>query len=98
MAFSLTELLDVSSIQGQGVTGTDLMNPLNLAQKLGYSFLGTWALYSVGADEMVFNFMQSQLGVPDAVSAPASAVVLGAGADLIGGEVRRIVMNVTSSS
>ena len=92
---SFMELLDVSKIQGQGVTGADLTNPLNLIQKLGYSFLGTWALYVLGADQMVFDGMR-QLVVPDPVAAPASAVVIQAGADLIGGEARRIVGNVTN--
>jgi hypothetical protein len=96
MSFSLNEFLDVSQIQGQGITGSDLMNPISLAQKLGYSFLGTWALYSIGADEMIFNLMRSQLNVPENISAPLSAVALGAGADLIGGEIKRVVSNVTN--
>jgi len=89
------ELLDVSKIQGQGVTGADLFNPLALIQKLGYSFLGTWALYSIGADEMVFDAMR-QAGVPDQIAAPGAAVVIGAGADLVGGEAKRLVANVTN--
>ena len=94
MSLSLTELLDISQVQGQGVTGSDLMNPLNLLQKLGYSFLGTYALYTVGADEALFNAMRSA-GVPEMWSAPAAATLLGAGADLLGGEAKRIVGNLT---
>lgn len=95
MSSPFMELLDVSKIQGQGVTGADLFNPLALIQKLGYSFLGTWALYSIGADEMVFDAMR-QAGVPDQIAAPGAAVVIGAGADLVGGEAKRLVANVTN--
>ena len=93
MSSPLTELLDLSSLQGQGITGSDLMNPMTLLQKLGYSFLGTWALYSVGGDEVVFEAMRN-IGVPDQVAAPASATVLAAGSDLLGGEIRRLLMQV----
>lgn len=95
MSSPFMELLDVSKIQGQGVTGADLFNPLALVQKLGYSFLGTYALYSLGLDQMVFDAMR-QAGVPDQVAAPGAAVVIGAGADLIGGEAKRLVANVTN--
>jgi hypothetical protein len=44
---------------------------------------------------MVFDFM-TQSGVPEQVAAPGAAVVIGAASDLLGGEAKRIVSNVTN--
>lgn len=87
-------LFDFSSLGTTAVTGGDIAGLLQgrwmeLARKLGWSFLGTWALYSVGGDEMIFNQL-ANLGLPENLVAPASTTLLSTAGDIVGQAGRQL--------
>jgi hypothetical protein len=85
----VSNLFDLSTLGGVGLTGQSLTNPYELAMRLGWSSLMIWGLQSMDVDQQVEGFLAQYL--PAAPSqAVATAVVCGA-ADIAGSEARRIV-------
>ena len=80
--------LSLNTLQGVGLSGPALTNPVELAMRLGFGSVAVWGLQSAGIDQQIEGFLAQYLP-PQVAMAVSTTAVCGAG-DILGGELRRI--------